>query len=288
MEFKKNIIKKLLFIGLVISVFGQSKFVLSADAEHKQIELVGNSQLINIEPQEDLENSLYLPKDCSIDELERLNQEKAIKILKFLCTFRNNLKQRSPFMESEQLTFDLSLTADKKVQKYFTRGLGIVLTTSIIPFVGFLSLDSDVSPVQAICLISAASAVVTAIGQYVAFIATGNIPDEASQKANAKQNKFNELKKAYIRLARVWVNMYFSEKKELAEDIANKMKDSFDNLVITVKDKVGYAHADVLLCPIKEVMHYILNPEDEKLDISSSVHDYIVSKENQRRLEQPD
>lgn len=272
--------KKLLFFGLILGSLSQSNIVLSAEVENiPEVELAESYAIDIASDLEDLENSLYLPQNCAIYPLERISKDKAIEILKFLCTFQKNLKQRSPFMESEQLIFDQSLLADKKVQKYFQRGLSIVLATSIISFVGFVSLAPGVDPVVAICLISAASAVVTAIGQYIAFIATGNIPDEASQKANIKQNKFNELKEVYIRLSRVWIDVYFSDQKELAKDIANKMNNVLDNLITIVKDKAGYDHADILLCPIKETIHYILHPQDEKLGISPIIEDYILNKE---------
>jgi hypothetical protein len=279
-----KIIKNLLILGLVLGVLAQNKPVCSAEAESKQQIQLGQLSIKVKSEDEILENSLYLPDDCKIPPMERIDKQKAIKLLKYLCTFQSALKKGSPFMKSEQAIFDQSLEADIKVQWGFNKGLKLVIVTSLISFVGLVSLHPDISPAQAICIISAASAVVTAIGQYIAFKATGNIPDEASQKANLKQNLIARLKESYIRLARVWVDIYFSNQRELAIEIADNMDRAFANLIVKFTEKVDYEDVVTLLRPIKEVMCYILNPQNEKLGISPLICDYIERRESQLGL----
>lgn len=288
MQFNKNIKNNLIIsISLLIGLGVASNLFSSEEQKQQEVQL--GQPIIKVESEDEiLANSPYLPDDCQVPQMERIDRQKAVKLLKYLCAFQNSLKEGSPFPKSEQSIFDQSLVANQKVKFGFRRGLELVIITSLISFVGLIALDSDVTPVQALCIISAASAVVTAIGQYIAFKATGNIPDDASQKANFKQNLIFRLKDSYIRLARSWVDIYFSNQRVLAIEIAQNMDRAFANLIVKFTEKVDYEDVVTLLCPIKEVMCYILNPQDEKLGISPSVSDYITFKEMKRQAELPD
>lgn len=287
-----KIFKKLLFLGLFLGVLGQNKPVLSADVENKaEIELE-QSQLIGIESDEEiLAKNLYLPSDCSVSSLDKISEFKAKKILTYLTTFNDLATKRSPFTIEEQQIFDNVMNVEKDTEWWLKYGQAAILTSALSPMIGLAAYSNDITSQQAIVIISVATTFAGLINAWLAFYATGTLPDKASQKANDRQNKFVELRDTYIRLSKNWLNLYFSndqDKREFAISIANKMKTSFDNLIFKVKEKVGYAHADNMLSPIKEVMYYILNPQDEKLEICPLICTYIDYKEGYKRLEQVD
>lgn len=277
----KNIIKKLLFLGLIFTILGKNSFVLSAEAENKNsMEL---NQLIELQSDEQvLQDSKYLPLECSISPFDKLKEEQVIKFLKYLCTFDNKSKDRSPFIKEDQQIFDNARKIEESTAKWLTWGQAAILSSALSPMIGLAAYSNSISSQQAIVIISVATTFAGLINAWLAFYATGTLPDKASRLANDRQYKFDELKIAYSRMSRTWMRLYFSDNKNLAIEIAKKMEPVFENLRIIIKDKVGYIHADHMLCPLKEAMIYITSQEKEKLDICNETYDLIDSQEGLR------
>ncbi|MDR3550369.1 MAG: hypothetical protein P4L31_03080 [Candidatus Babeliales bacterium] len=275
------------FLGIVASaslpclVYGSQEQKESHVVNFHEDEL---SYTLPIQPEEiSLAKKDFLPSECSISSFEDMPEEKAVTFLKYLGTFKDDIvRDRSPFTKEEQQIFNDVMNVEKRTKWWLGKGQAAILLSAVSPMIGFVALSNDISGQSAIVSISVATTFAGLINAGLAFYATGTLPDDASRKANDRQNKFVELKEVHTKLARVLVDLHFSDeilKQKTALAIAHNVHNSFDNLKIRVTEKVGYDHADTMLCPTKAAIHYVINKQ--KLKISPSMYDYIQGKETE-------
>jgi len=225
----------------------------------------------------------FLPSQCSVGSFDDMTEGDAIVFLKYLGSFKtNDGKSRSLFTKEDQQVFDHVFDVEKRTKWWLRYGQAAILGSALSPMIGFVALSNNISGPDSIVAISVATTFAGLINAWLAFYATGTLPDEASRKANDRQYKFAELQDMYNKVARVLIDLYFSDvaqKRSAAGTIAHDLAKAFDTLRATAKEKVGYDHADNILCPIKAAIEYVLR--GKKLKISTSVYDYIVQKETQ-------
>lgn len=236
--------------------------------------------------EQDLAKQKFLPAHLSFCALKgKMTDKQTLEFLTYLATFKkNNSDNRSLFSKGDQELFDKTVKLEKRTAWWMSKGQAMCYSSVLSgAALGFIALNDDIPQKNLIIALNATSAVINGFNAWLNFYATGTLPDEANRFAVDRTYSFDDSREIYMKASLKWVDLYFAKdqyKRNIAIGLATKLKDeTLPHLQTQVRKNLGLKNADKLLYPIEEVIHYILNPNEEKLGKSPIVENRILLKE---------